>query len=102
VGTVAFADMAGKGVPGLVGVANGSFGWFDPGTSSPWTWHVIAVSRRPLGARHRRRKDRRQQHGLHQPRWLVVAARRGTDVRNVTMHAQAFKAGNAAKPDVRI
>ena len=38
---VAFADMAGKGVPGLVGVANGSFGWFDPGTNSPWTWHTV-------------------------------------------------------------
>jgi len=38
---VAFADMAGKGVPGLVGVANGSFGWFDPGTNAPWTWHTV-------------------------------------------------------------
>ncbi|HVR63538.1 MAG TPA: VCBS repeat-containing protein [Polyangia bacterium] len=39
---VAFVDMAGKGVPGLVGVANGSFGWFDPGTNAPWTWHTVA------------------------------------------------------------
>ena len=38
---VAFADMAGMGVPGLVGVANGSFGWFDPGAKAPWTWHTV-------------------------------------------------------------
>jgi FG-GAP-like repeat len=40
----AFADMAGKGVPGLVGVTNGEFGWLDPGTNSPWTFHLIAMS----------------------------------------------------------
>jgi len=37
----AFVDMAGKGVPGLVGVTNGGFGWLDPGTNSPWTFHMI-------------------------------------------------------------
>jgi len=40
----AFADMAGKGVPGVVGVYNGAFGWLDPGTNSPWTFHMIDMS----------------------------------------------------------
>jgi hypothetical protein len=39
----AFADMAGKGVPGVVGESNGAFGWFDPDpAASPWPFHKIA------------------------------------------------------------
>jgi hypothetical protein len=38
-----FVDIAGTGKPGLVGVSDtGNFGWFDPSTTSPWPFHVIA------------------------------------------------------------
>jgi hypothetical protein len=38
-----FVDIAGTGKPGLVGVSDaGNFGWFDPSTTSPWPFHIIA------------------------------------------------------------
>jgi hypothetical protein len=41
----AFADMAGKGVPGVVGESNGALGWFDPDpVASPWPFHAIAMA----------------------------------------------------------
>jgi hypothetical protein len=91
----AFADMAGKGVPGLVGVANGSFGWFDPGTNSPWTWHVIAggaggLWEHGIGAG---KIDGNNMDFISRDGWWSPPAA-GPTSGMWTMHAQAFKAGN--------
>jgi hypothetical protein len=90
----AFVDMAGKGVPGLVGVTNGGFGWLDPGTNSPWTFHAIGGAgglwEHGIGA------GNLQGMGmdfLSRDGWWTPPAA-GPTSGPWTMHAQAFKNGN--------
>jgi hypothetical protein len=91
----AFADMAGKGVPGLVGVYNGAFGWLDPGTNSPWTFHMIATTI-PGPWEHGIGVGSIQGSGmdfLSRDGWWTPPAG-GPTTGAWTMHPQAFKKGN--------